>query len=113
MLDSTRWYQENAREIAKQYEAVAVEAVHGWLERFLPENPGFGSLDIGAGSGRDAAWLAGFGHKVVAVEPSSEMRKEAKRRHPRAGIQWRSDSLPSLRKLTKQKPFDLILINGV
>ena len=112
MLDSTRWYQENAREAAKQYEAVAVEAVHGWLERFLPENPGR-ALDIGAGSGRDAAWLAGFGHKVVAVEPSSEMRKEAKRWHPRADIQWRSDSLPSLRRLSKQKPFDLILINGV
>lgn len=112
MLDSTRWYQENAREAAKQYEAVAVEDVHGWLERFLPENPGR-VLDIGAGSGRDAAWLAGFGHKVVAVEPSSEMRKEAKRWHPRADIQWRSDSLPSLRKLSKQKPFDLILINGV
>ena len=112
MLDSTRWYQENAREAAKQYEAVAVEDVHGWLERFLPENSGR-ALDIGAGSGRDAAWLAGFGHKVVAVEPSSEMRKEAKRWHPRAGIQWRSDSLPSLRKLSKQKPFDLILINGV
>lgn len=89
-----------------------MEAVHGWLERFLPENPGR-ALDIGAGSGRDAAWLAGFGHKVVAVEPSSEMRKEAKCWHPRADIQWRSDSLPSLRRLSKQKPFDLILINGV
>lgn len=112
MLDSTRWYQENAQEAAKQYEAVAAEDVHGWLKRFLPENPGR-ALDIGAGSGRDAAWLAGFGHKVVAVEPSSEMRKEAKRWHSRADIQWRSDSLPSLRKLSKQKPFDLILINGV
>lgn len=112
MPDPTRWYQENAQEAAKQYETVAVEAIHGWLERFLPESSGR-VLDIGAGSGRDAAWLAGLGHQVVAVEPSSEMRKEAKRRHPGTGIQWRSDRLPALRTLSRQEPFDLILVSGV
>ncbi|MCY3852182.1 MAG: methyltransferase domain-containing protein [Gammaproteobacteria bacterium] len=112
MLDSTRWYQENAREAAKQYEAVAAEDIHGWLKRFLPENPGR-ILDIGAGSGRDAAWLSELHHQVIAVEPSPEMRKEGRRWHPGTGIRWRNDSLPSLRKLSKQEPFDLILINGV
>ena len=112
MPDSTRWYQENAREAAKQYEAVSAEDVHGWLKKFLPEEPGR-VLDIGAGSGRDAAWFSEQGRRVVAVEPSAEMSKEGKRRHSGANIQWRNDSLPSLSKLSKQEPFDLILVSGV
>ena len=112
MPDSIRWYQKNARQAAECYESVATEDLHGWLRKFIPENPGR-ILDIGAGSGRDAAWLAGLGHQVVAAEPSSEMRREAKRLHPGADVQWRNDSLPGLRKLSRQEPFDLILINGV
>ena len=91
MLESVRWYQENAKQAAKQYEAVAAEDIHGWLKRFLPEDPGR-ILDIGAGSGRDAAWFSALCHQVVAVEPSLEMRKEGKRRHSDTGIQWRNDS---------------------
>ena len=112
MLDSIRWYQKHARVAAQRYESVAAENLHGWLQKFLPEEPGR-ILDIGAGSGRDAAWLAGLGHQVVAAEPSSEMRKEAKRCHPGAEVQWRSDRLPALRTLSRQEPFDLILVSGV
>lgn len=112
MPDSIRWYQKHAQAAARRYESVAAEDLHSWLRKFLPEESGW-ILDLGAGSGRDAAWLAGLGHRVVAVEPSSEMRKEAKRLHPGTGIQWRSDSLPALRKLSRQDPFDLILISGV
>ena len=112
MLDSIRWYQENAREAAKQYEAVSAEDVHGWLKKFLPEESGR-VLDIGAGSGRDAAWFSEQGRQVVAVEPSAEMSKEGKRRHSGANIRWRNDSLPSLRNLSRQEPFDLILVSGV
>jgi protein-L-isoaspartate O-methyltransferase len=31
-------------------------------------------LDIGSGTGRDAAGLAAMGHSVVAVEPTAELR---------------------------------------
>jgi protein-L-isoaspartate O-methyltransferase len=31
-------------------------------------------LDVGAGSGRDAAWLTSLGLEVVAVEPSVALR---------------------------------------
>ena len=112
MLDSIRWYQKHARVAAQRYESVAAEDLHGWLQKFLPEESGR-ILDIGAGSGRDVVWLAGLGHQVVAAEPSSEMRKEAKRRHPGAGVQWCSDRLPALRTLSRQEPFDLILVSGV
>ena len=112
MPDSIRWYQKNAQQVAKCYESVSAEDLHGWLKKFFPEGPGQ-ILDIGAGSGRDAAWLAGLGHQVVAAEPSSEMRREAKRLHPGIGVQWRNDSLPNLRKLSQRDSFDLILVNGV
>lgn len=112
MLESTRWYQKNARKAAKQYEMVAAEDLHRWLKRFLPESPGR-ILDIGAGSGRDAAWLAEQGHQVVAVEPSSEMRKEARRRHPERAVRWVNDHLPGLCKVSREEPFDLILVSAV
>jgi protein-L-isoaspartate O-methyltransferase len=53
-----------------RYESVAAETVHGWLVDLLPNAPAL-VLDIGAGTGRDAAWLASRGLEVVAVEPSS------------------------------------------
>ncbi|BBE11144.1 hypothetical protein HH1059_20120 [Halorhodospira halochloris] len=51
-------------------------------------------LDIGAGSGRDAAWLAEQGHDVVAVEPAAELRQEAQRRHPDEWISWLGNMVP-------------------
>ena len=53
-------------------------------------------LDVGAGSGRDAAWLTRLGHDVVAVEPSPAMRAEAERRHADQRIRWIADSLPGM-----------------
>ena len=39
------------------------------------------ALDIGTGTGRDAAWLTSQGFDAIAVEPSTEMRREAQTRH--------------------------------
>ena len=33
-------------------------------------------MDVGAGSGRDAAWLASLGYNVTGVEPAQAMRRE-------------------------------------
>lgn len=49
------------------------------------------ALDVGAGSGRDAAWLASLGYEVVAAEPAAGMRIEAQRRHPDPRIRWLDD----------------------
>jgi SAM-dependent methyltransferase len=71
-------------------------------------------LDVGAGSGRDAAWLAGKGYDVVAVEPSASMRAVATRTHPEAGLRWIEDSLPALGVITRSGlSFDLILLSAV
>ena len=75
------WYEANAEAVVPQYEAIDPAALHGWLRDLLPNAP-VAVLDVGAGSGRDAAWLASLGHEVMAAEPSAAMRGEAARLHP-------------------------------
>lgn len=53
-------------------------------------------IDVGAGAGRDAAWLSSMGHSVLAVEPSQAMREEGSRRHPE--LEWLDDRLPALER---------------
>ncbi|MGI4803034.1 MAG: methyltransferase domain-containing protein [Janthinobacterium lividum] len=89
------WYDEHADDAVSVYEAVHPVALHAWLAGLLPTSPGL-VVDIGAGSGRDAAWFASLGHEVLAVEPSAFMRDHGTRLHDDARIRWVTDSLPSL-----------------
>jgi len=71
-------------------------------------------LDIGAGTGVDAAWFAAAGHRVLAVEPTDRLRDSAKTIHPSPLIEWVADSLPYLRKLISLgQSFDLVLLTAV
>jgi protein-L-isoaspartate O-methyltransferase len=113
MSDAIRWYDANAEDVSRRYESVAAETVHGWLVDLLPTAPAL-VLDIGAGSGRDAAWLASRGLEVVALEPSGAMRAEAQRLHPSPSIRWISDALPSINHVFRLGlSFDLILLSAV
>ena len=113
MADSIAWYDANAGVVVARYEAVTSEAVHGWLRELLPRSSA-SMLDIGAGSGRDAAWLAANGHDVVAVEPSSSMRTAAASLHGNPAINWIDDSLPALGVISRSGlSFDLILLSAV
>ena len=78
--DAVRWYDQNISIVSPRYESVTAETVHRWLVDLLPNAPAL-ILDIGAGTGRDAAWLASRGLEVIAVEPSGAMRAEAQRLH--------------------------------
>ncbi len=107
------WYDAHASEVSSRYEAVAADAVHEWLLDLLPPLPAL-VLDVGAGTGRDAAWLAARGYEVVAIEPSHAMRAEAGRLHPKASIRWAADALPGLEQtLRLGLSFDLILLSAV
>ena len=53
-------------------------------------------VDIGAGTGRDAAWLASQGFSVIAIEPPAAMRADGARRHTDSKVRWIDDRLPSL-----------------
>jgi protein-L-isoaspartate O-methyltransferase len=71
-------------------------------------------LDVGAGSGRDAAAFAEMGHHVVAVEPTTTFREKASRIHASPRIEWLDDSLPSLTRLADRRAsFDLIMLTAV
>jgi 2-polyprenyl-3-methyl-5-hydroxy-6-metoxy-1,4-benzoquinol methylase len=116
MLDTaeaTQYYLRHADELLGRYEAVAFETVHADLLRYIPVTPG-AALDVGAGSGRDAAWLAARGWFVVAVEPAALLREGGRRLHPDCGIVWMDDFLPNLAMTheLKQK-FDFILLSAV
>lgn len=113
MADPVAWYDANAEAVSARYEEATPEDIHGWLLDLLPAAPAT-ILDVGAGSGRDAAWLAVKGYDVIAVEPSASMRAAAARLHPDAKVHWISDTLPALGAVTRSGlSFDLILLSAV
>jgi SAM-dependent methyltransferase len=107
------YYDQNAPGLVTQYESLAFEDVHAALLNLLPQ-PNATILDIGAGSGRDAAWFAANGYDVVAVEPSDAMLQRGRTLHRSSRIHWLSDSLPELSRLRRLGlTFDLILLSAV
>ena len=113
MADPVAWYDANADAVVAQYEGLESDSVHGWLRDLLPEGSAT-ILDIGAGSGRDAAWLSAEGYDVVAMEPSVSMRTAGASIHARAPIRWIDDRLPTLATVSKSGlSFDLILLSAV
>lgn len=71
-------------------------------------------LDVGAGTGRDAAWLASLAHTVVAVEPVNGLRNAGIAKHRSFNISWVNDTLPRLlRTIALGKTFDIILLCAV
>ena len=110
----TSYYDSNAPNLAATYESLEAARLNAWFRDVLPAAPAY-VLDIGAGSGRDAAWLASLGFDVVAVEPSAAMVREAQRIHPESVIHWvEGDALPGLeRTLRRGQAFDFILLSAV
>lgn len=107
------WYDLNAVRLVTAYEALTPLPAQKWLQGLLPTEPAL-VVDVGSGSGRDAAAYAEAGHEVVAVEPSSAMRAEAVRLHPSARIRWLADSLPALATSTRAGFLaDLVSMNAV
>ena len=93
--DAIAWYDTHAASAAARFEAHGAADLNSWLVNLLPASPAV-IMDVGAGSGRDAAWLASLGYQVLAVEPSASMRAEATRLHPAGNIRWLDDHLPDL-----------------
>lgn len=106
-------YSKNASHYATVYEKVSPEQTYAkWLH--LIPTARSRVLDVGAGSGRDAAWLASKGHDVVAVEPSHPMREMARKSHPCPSVRWINDALPDLESVSALRmQFALILANAV
>jgi 2-polyprenyl-3-methyl-5-hydroxy-6-metoxy-1,4-benzoquinol methylase len=97
----------------KQYESLAFADVHRHVMHLFPITPSR-VIDIGAGTGRDAAGFAELGHTVTAVEPTPELRTEAQRLHPHPAITWIDDSLPDLDGLLALGArYDVVMLTAV
>ena len=80
-VSGTENYAEEAPELLERYESISFADAHRLVMHLLPTAPSR-VLDIGAGTGRDAAGFAALGHSVVAVEPTGELRRGAMLLHP-------------------------------
>jgi SAM-dependent methyltransferase len=110
---STAGYAAAARELAEQYESVSFAEVHRAMRHLYPARPST-VLDVGAGTGRDAAALADLGHTVTAAEPTPELRALGRELHADRPIDWTDDALPALAGLTARPTrYDLILLTAV
>ena len=113
MTERGGWYETHAAEAAARYESVAAEQINAWLLDLLPTRRSV-VLDVGAGSGRDTAWLTSLGHEVIATDPSAAMRAQARKWHPDLGVQYLPDRLPELTKTFRTGiSFDFILVNAM
>lgn len=111
-VSGTEGYAEVAEASIPAYECIPFEKVHGDVMHLFPPAPAR-VLDVGAGSGRDAAAYAEIGHDVVAVEPVAPFREAAKALHTSRRIEWIDDSLPALKKLGADQSFDLVSLSAV
>ncbi|MFC9327112.1 class I SAM-dependent methyltransferase [Kitasatospora sp. NPDC057015] len=112
-LASAAGYAEAAAALVEQYESVSFAEVHREVLHLIPRRPAV-IVDIGAGSGRDAAALAALGHVVVAVEPTPELRSRGRILHADREIEWIDDALPGLPALRAGgRRFDLVLLTAV
>jgi SAM-dependent methyltransferase len=109
----TKGYTEEVEALLVQYESLAFEHVQRWSLPLIPDAPSR-VLEIGAGTGRDAAGFAALGHRVVAVEPTREFRTRAAVLHPSPAIEWVDDSLPDLSAvLARGEGFDVVMMTAV
>jgi protein-L-isoaspartate O-methyltransferase len=76
------WYGAYADAVVPQYEAADPATLHAWFQDLLPIHPA-AVLNIGAGSGRDAAWLAGW------VMTWSQQTSGARRHAAVMALAWR------------------------
>lgn len=112
MGDAISDYAANATaELIAGYDALPPEQIYGSVLDLFPDAPAR-VADIGAGTGRDATWLARKGHRVLAVEPVRAFREAGVELHGDA-IEWLDDQLPELVETARRGPFDLVLLCAV
>ena len=109
----TAGYAAEAERLVAQYESIAFADIHAAILPLLPPPPAH-VLDIGAGTGRDAAGFAALGYRVTAVEPTLELRRQAVALHPSPLIDWVDDGLPDLAALSgRGDSVDVVMLTAV
>jgi 2-polyprenyl-3-methyl-5-hydroxy-6-metoxy-1,4-benzoquinol methylase len=80
MHKTLSYYANNAKDLSQRYESAKVDNIHSLLLNTFPSKSYL--LEIGCGSGRDAAFMHQKGYDILAIDGSREMIAEAKRCHP-------------------------------
>ncbi len=112
-IRGTRGYADNPAALIARYESLTFLQKHESALHLIPTEP-CAVLDIGAGTGADAAWLAAQGHRVVAVEPTAALREYGVEHHRSPRIEWIDDALPRLEKLSgRASEFGLVMLTAV
>jgi len=110
---SNAGYAKEAASLFERYEFRDPAGIHAPWAQFFPYPPAR-ILDIGAGTGRDAAWFVSLGHSVLAVEPTDALREGAAKLHPEPEIEWLDDILPGIpHVMARGETYDLILMHAV
>jgi SAM-dependent methyltransferase len=74
------YYERNAKVVTAKYEAANMSQFHAWLLEVCPRDCSV--LELGCGSGREAAFLQSKGYGIVATDGSMAILLEAIRLHP-------------------------------
>ena len=93
MSSTLDFYDSNARELTRAYDSVDLARLTDTLLTLVP--PPARLLDIGCGSGRDAARALAQGYDVTVVDGSEAMLREAVALHPELAGRTRRLVLPS------------------
>jgi SAM-dependent methyltransferase len=113
MIRGTRGYAEHEPELIERYESLPFVYKHEEVIHLIPSAPAK-AIDIGAGTGADAAWLAEKGHPVVAVEPTRAFREYGLMHRASPLIEWVNDSLPRLGRIAQRRhEFSLVMLTAV
>jgi SAM-dependent methyltransferase len=94
------------------YDGLSPEDIYAPVIDLFPSHPAR-IADIGAGTGRDAAWFAHWGHEVLAVEPVRALREAGRALHASENIVWLDDCLPHLNAVRPDASFDLVTLCAV
>ncbi len=106
-------YVSDSDYLIRAFEAIDSAVLLSPVSAYLPNFPA-DIADIGAGTGRDAKWLASLGHNVLAVEPVDEFRFAGRSLHTSHGIEWINDHLPEIAGVRNSgKLFDFVLLASV
>ncbi|WP_298444264.1 class I SAM-dependent methyltransferase [uncultured Ferrimonas sp.] len=116
MSSNIHFYHQHADRLDAEYGRVSFESVHQDWQAHWPQ-AGMRVLDVGAGNGRDARFMAQRQCSVIAIEPSKNLRNKGKQ-HCAAltdgSVQWLDDRLPELTAAQALGiQFDLILVSAV
>ncbi|MEP4196166.1 MAG: class I SAM-dependent methyltransferase [Aliishimia sp.] len=99
-------YTADAASLMSEYDRIDPAVLYQHVAEFMPK-AGERVLDVGAGTGRDAAFWGAMGCDVTAVEPVAALWT-----HPE--LPFIEDKLPHLDKIQAlQSSFDVIILTGV